>query len=74
MCKRNNIRMFELHQYEMSFSDLKGIIIETVLKIACHVLAKPGTVITFLMRVGYGVNGQPKVSIVKFSNSVITKR
>ena len=61
MCRRNNMRIFGLPEYEMSYPDLKQNIIENVLKTECPNKAWRSDDISDAFRVGSRINGQPRV-------------
>ena len=71
MCRKNNMRIFGLPEYEMSSEDLNRSIMDNVLKVACPDKTWKSVDILDAFRVGSRVNNQPRVTVVKSSNSTI---
>ena len=65
------MRIFGLPEYEMSSEDLNRSIMDDVLKVTCPDKTWKSADILGAFRVGSRVNNQPRVTVVKFSNSTI---
>lgn len=72
--RKDNMRIFGLPEFERSAAELKSNVLENVVNVAIAEENLSSEDILDAFRVGANMNGQPKVTVVKFRNSDIKSK